>query len=423
MVIMTLPLHSSPLAASFFKPLLELSVPRQLTRDCPGLSDQDYLRLGLLRTLGAETTGRAFLDTLHAILPLTPARSSFFDALASPRRLQHLQATNEALVRTMTRTMADPFAAFPELAPYQLFAGDGHWHAAAAHDPRDHKGTKHATGHVYLQNLRTQAMRHLDLCDPIHKREEHDISIIKRATLEALRGGTPKGTPVILVWDRAIIDYRFLQKVKDQGGLYFITRPKSNSNLTRSGLNDIVLLPVNQGVLSDEWVAPSGTGRVIRRITWIDPDSGETWQYLTNEMKLPPGLIVFLYRRRWDLEKVYDQFKNKLNEKKSWASSVTAKAAQAGFLCLLHNLMLLFEAGLAETGLTNAAEEKRREKALAKRTQRVEKAGRKMPFIITSFQRLTQRTVKFIRWLRSFFWQNRPLDELRLILKKRYAAL
>ena len=36
----------------------------------------------------------------------------------------------------------------------------------------------------------------------------------------------------------------------------------------------------------------------------------------------PPGLIVFLYRRRWDLEKVYDQFKNKLNEKKSWASSL-----------------------------------------------------------------------------------------------------
>ena len=422
MVIMTFPLHSSPLADSFFKPLLDLSVPRHLTRDCPGLSDQDYLRVGLLRTLGAETTGRAVLETLQAALPQTPARSSFFDALASPRRLLHLQATNQALVRTM-RTMDDPFAAFPEPAPYQLFAGDGHWHAAAAHDPRDRKGTKHATGHVYLQNLRTQALLHLDLCDPIHKRREHDISVIKRATLDALRGGTPKGTPVILVWDRAIIDYRFLQKVKDQGGLYFITRPKSNSNLTRSGLNDIAPVPVNEGVLSDELVAPAGTGRCIRRISWQDPDSGQAWQYLTNEMKLHPGLIVFLYRRRWDLEKVYDQFKNKLNEKKSWASSITAKAAQAVFLCLLHNLMLLCEAGLAATGITNEAEEKRREKVLTERTERVEKTGRLMPLIIAGFQRITQRTVKFIRWLRSFFWQNRPLDELRLILKKRYAAL
>ena len=112
-----------------------------------------------------------------------------------------------------------------------------------------------------------------------------------------------------------------------------------------------------------------------------------------------------------------------LLEKKSWASSVTAKAAQAVFLCLLHNLMVLFEAGPAETGISNAAEEKRRGKVLTERTERVEKTGRKMPLIIAGFQRLTQRTVKFIRWLRSFFWQKRPLDELRLILKKRYATL
>ena len=109
--------------------------------------------------------------------------------------------------------------------------------------------------------------------------------------------------------------------------------------------------------------------------------------------------------------------------KKLWASSVTAKAAQAVFLCLLHNLMVLFDAGPAETGTINEAEEKRREKFLTERTTPVGKTGRKMPLIIAGFQRLTQRTVKFIRWLRSFFWQNRPLDELRLILNKRYATL
>ena len=60
-----------------------------MTRDCPSLSDQDYLRLGLLRTLAAETTGRAFLDTLQPVLPQSPVRSSLFDALASPCRLQY----------------------------------------------------------------------------------------------------------------------------------------------------------------------------------------------------------------------------------------------------------------------------------------------------------------------------------------------
>ena len=53
----------------------------------------------------------------------------------------------------------------------------------------------------------------------------------------------------------------------------------------------------------------------------------------------------------------------------------------------------------------------------------MKKTGGKMPLIIGGFQRLTHRTVKFIRWLRSFFWHNRPPDELRLIPKKRYAAL
>ena len=144
---------------------------------------------------------------------------------------------------------------------------------------------------------------------------------------------------------------------------------------------------------------------------------------MTLTMKLPPGLIVLLYRRRWDLEKVYDQFKNKFHEKKSWASSGTAKAAQSVFLCLLHNLMVGYEAELAKANIRITAEEKRREKILTERTVRVRKAGRKMPLITEGFQRLTQRTVKFIRWLRRFLWQKWPLDDVLLILRKRYATL
>ena len=423
MVIMTPPSHSFSLAAAFFQPLLDLCVPAFLSRTCHGIEDSEWLLIGASRVLGVDATGRAFLDAHSCPIARTPARSSFFDALASPRRLQHLQAINEALAHLMTRTMDDPFASFGELDSYELFGGDGHWHAAAAHDPRDDKGTKHATGHVYHINLRTQAIRHLDLCDPIFKRKEHDISVIKRATWDALRGGTPIGRPVILVWDRAIIDYCYLQKAKDQAGIYFITRPKSNCSFIRTAFNPVAPTPVNQGVTSDEWVAPASTGRVIRRITWTDPDSGQSWQYLTNEMKLSPGLIVLLYRRRWDLEKVYDQFKNKFHEKKSWASSVTAKSAQAVFLCLVHNLMVCYEATLAKAGIQNIAEEKRREKILTERTAKVEKTGRQMPLIISGFQRLTQRTVKFIRWLRCFLWQTHPLDVLLLILKKRYATL
>jgi hypothetical protein len=129
-----------------------------------------------------------------------------------------------------------------------------------------------------------------------------------------------------------------------------------------------------------------------------------------------------LDRRRWNLEKVFDQFKNKFHGNKSWASNVTPKTAQAVFPGLVHNLMVCYEAALAKAGIRNTAGEKRRKKVLTEHTAKVEKTGRKMPLIISGFQRLTQRTVKFIRWLRRFLWQTHPLDVLLLILKKRCAT-
>jgi IS4 transposase len=64
---------------------------------------------------------------------------------------------------------------------------------------------------------------------------------------------------------------------------------------------------------------------------------------ITHEMDLPPGVIVELYRRRWEAEKVFDQIKNKLGEKKAWATSLVAKEAQAQLVAITHNLLLLYE--------------------------------------------------------------------------------
>ena len=137
-------------------------------------------------------------------------------------------------------------------------------------------------------------------------------------------------------------------------------------------------------------------------------------------MTLAPGLIVLLYRRRWDIEKTYDTFKNKFHEKKSWASSATAKSAQAAFLCLTHNLTVLHDQTLADAGIQNTAEVKRRAKRLETLTVSAAAAGRIIPCIIAGFQRLTQRSVKFIRWLRQNLWSQRPLPDQWAILKLLY---
>jgi hypothetical protein len=106
-------------------------------------------------------------------------------------------------------------------------------------------------------------------------------------------------------------------------------------------------------------------------VTYQDPETGTTYVFITNlPTTIGPGLIALLYKHRWDIEKVFDEFKNKLAETKAWATTPTAKTCQARLLCLAHNAMLRMEQTITqETGITNQAETKRRAKRLAKRDE------------------------------------------------------
>jgi len=99
---------------------------------------------------------------------------------------------------------------------------------------------------------------------------------------------------------------------------------------------------------------------------------------------------------------VFDGLKNKLNEKKAWAASPTAKAAQAEFLCLTHNLIRRLEQALArQEGVINEPDCKRRTARLAQQKSATEQAGRLWPSTWDTLQKPVQYSVKLIRWLRS----------------------
>ena len=413
---------SLPLAGRFFAPMATITASCPSTRSCPELTDEAWLRLGIVRVLEDEPSGRAFLQHISAEWEDTPARSSFFETLASKRRLRFCQEAHEAVCAQMARTLPDPLAPWQALEDFAIFAGDGHFHAAAVHDPRDADGTKYATGHFYLHDMRSHAMRHLDVGAQQERKKEHDMRVLKRQSAEALRGGTPKGRKVLIVWDRAGIDFDQWRRWKENSGIYFISRPKENMNLAKQGdcprdPED----PVNTGIVADELVAPLTHGRMARRITFVDPASGAHWQVLTNEMNLPPGLVVKLYLMRWDLEKVFDEFKNKFLERKAWASSATAKCMQAVFLCLTRNLLVLQQQVLRqEHGIINEAEDRRRAQRLTKEKAAAKKAGRVLSPLKEALQRCTQHSVKFIRWLRSYLFRNAPWDQMLAALREIY---
>ncbi len=356
----------------FFKPIFEVYPHSIKQYKCIGISDINYCQLGTLRCISSAKTGHEFLQ-IHADQEVADVEAGhFFKALKSPRRLSNLTSINQLLARNLTEKCNDPLLQFPELNKWEVYLVDGHYQKAACFDPK-YPGPKDtlksiATGHFFRMNLRSQHLSCLDLVKPEDgKKKVHDTTVIRRSDPEVLRNGTPKGRKVMLVWDKACIDYHFV----------------STSN-----------------------------GIQLRRIVYKNPKDGKVYTYLTNDNTLPSGILVLLYKHRWDQEKVFDVLKNKMEERKSWASSDTAKQAHAMFECLAHNLLLLLEEQMInEEGLIDQCERKKdlgRKRVGSPEKLRLKKEGN---MINTAIIRSTQRTQRFIRWVRTRIYMDAPWDD------------
>jgi len=121
----------------------------------------------------------------------------------------------------------------------------------------------------------------------------------------------PQGS--VLVFDRGYNDYAQFQKFSDQG-VTWVTR-KRKGTVYRIVEN----LPINQsqankGVQRDKLVIlghrqydhPLAKARLIH---FTDPQSGEKFQFLTNNIKLAPSTIAALYQKRWQIEILFKRLK------------------------------------------------------------------------------------------------------------------
>lgn len=410
----------------FYEPVHEAMPECDSTRKCFAVSDLQFVLSGIGRCLEPVISGRDWVQKLKYHFSVPTSVSNFFSILKSARRLRLLNEVAEWVVAKIDQTTpveADPFAAHSELDGFAVYAADGHYHRASAHETLI-KGKRYAVGHVYAMNLRTLSMRHLDITRPLeqNKKKEHELNLLKRLEGKALRMGEPQGRKVILAYDPAIIDIRQWDRWKRSKGLYIITREKSNMKPMHCSELDFDRNDSrNNGVVSDEKVGYVGI--MIRRITYIDPVSGKQYVFITNEMTLPPGLLTFIYKRRWDIEKVYDEFKNHLMETKAWADSSTAKCQQAAFLCITHNLLILLERKLEkEEGIREVKIERKREKRLDADIARIKEAGRKPNSLAQAYCRCVKRTLQFIREVRLVLtykasWRQ-AVDSLRPVMQQ-----
>lgn len=213
-------LESARVNDAFFQPLDGLVATSPHTYPCPEYSDENWVRLGIQRVLERVESGRAFLQEHGPRFDYQPTRANYFVAQNSARRLDLVRDVHRRLLAAAA--LPDRLADLPELKNYQCFALDGHWHQAAAHDAR-HDGAKMAVGHFYSLDLRGHQLRHLAVGAGLH---EHDMSVLQRLKPLGLRHDVPKGTRVLIIYDKAGIDFAYWKRCQRECAVYFISRVK-----------------------------------------------------------------------------------------------------------------------------------------------------------------------------------------------------
>ena len=160
----------------------------------------------------------------------------------------------------------------------------------------------------------------LDLRDDIpvfaslHEGNRHEV-----ASLEEIPVYPGSG----YVFDRGYLDFLRLYRLHDAGA-FFVTRLKA-------GIRFYVVAsrPVDEstGLHCDQTIRLSSRkGRKeypkpLRRISYVDPETGQALVLLTNWFELPTFVITQIYRRRWGIELFFRWIKPHLRLRKFFSNS------------------------------------------------------------------------------------------------------
>ena len=140
----------------------------------------------------------------------------------------------------------------------------------------------------------------------------------------------PIETGAFYVMDRGYVDFARLYKIH-QFGAFFVTRSKRNTRWRR-----IYSSPTDRttGVICDQIIVLTTTkglkdySEQIRRIKFIDKETGKTLVFITNNKTLPALTIAALYKNRWQVELFFKWIKQHLRIKKFFGTSENAVKAQ-----------------------------------------------------------------------------------------------
>jgi hypothetical protein len=151
------------------------------------------------------------------------------------------------------------------------------------------------------------------------------------------------------VMDRAYVDFQRLYGFVLVGA-FFVTRAKTNLQFNR-----LESLPVDatSGVRSDQIIWLRHVSSIehypdkLRRIHYVDADTGNRLIFLTNNFALPATSIALLYQGRWKVELFFKWIKQHLRIKHFYGTSENAVKTQIWISISVYVLVAILKKHLA----------------------------------------------------------------------------
>lgn len=355
----------------WFRPMQQaLEKVRYSRKRFSTLTADFFILLGCLRQLQGKKIMRDQIQSLFDMdedsdkAPL--ARSTWADALANSYRTEILREAMQILVAEARKELPDRFADIKELGQRPIYAIDATYQDESSHYqpsyPHD-GGTDNRKGHMTLATYDMRAGIAVD--SNTETKSIDEMRFVKEVWQNAWWTSQKNA---IYVVDRAFIEARYWDQRKESVNATVITRMKTSFTYQVLKELDIAAGPANEGVVSDKLIQLRSSKEAWRLIKFISPDTKE-YEYLSNDFALAPGLIAFLYHRRWDEEKFFDNYKTDMSNSKAWGKSPVAIEQQALLGLVTHLLMRLFlhkkgqELGLEEDHQTQQRRHEKKETA------------------------------------------------------------
>lgn len=176
--------------------------------------------------------------------------------------------------------------------------------------------------------------------------KESDVSLLDRLVFAA---------GAFYVFDRGYLDTMRLHRIHRHGA-FFVTRARRGMvirvrrRLAVSGRDNVTH---DQVIVFGTTPARRAYPDRLRRIRYVDPETGRRLVFLTNNFTLDAGSVALIYRKRWMIELLFKWMKQHLHIKAFFGTSVNAVKSQLWIAVMVYVMILQLKRQLQLTQTPN----------------------------------------------------------------------